>query len=120
MHLDCMGGRVPATVVSSSEGQWSTEEWGVRCIMCGVPSPFLLRGVCVWSTGSFDENYIHHFVQDAQLAGHRAVVFNYRGVGGAMLSVSGWGRQAMFDVSGRGNMYCRLHSTYVVTTMPFA
>ena len=42
-------------------------------------------------TGSFDENYIHHFVQDAQLAGHRAVVFNYRGLGGAMLRVSGWG-----------------------------
>ena len=38
--------------------------------------------------GSFKENYIKHMANDAVGAGYTAVVFNYRGLGGAKLSVS--------------------------------
>ena len=79
---------VPSKCLSSV----CTRDGGMCIVMCGLTrNSSLSHVVCMHGTGSFDENYIHHFVQDAQLAGHRAVVFNYRGLGGAMLRVSGWG-----------------------------
>jgi abhydrolase domain-containing protein 1/3 len=75
------------------------------------PIVLMLPGV----TGSSDENYIQHWIDDVNRLGYRSVVFNYRGCGNSKLSTPRL--YSLGDVSDLTEVMEHVHSTHTSSTI---